>query len=93
MHDSKAEEARRKFHAGARLQCAPLAGAMDGAHNPRSLTGNPVQMPEPERGGFTPRAAPRNGDSYPAVALDAQQVSPGARMADEVEGDVGGCRR
>jgi hypothetical protein len=51
-------------------------------------------MPEAERGGLAPRAAPWNGDAYAAVAIDAQQISPGALVADEIELDVGiGFRR
>ena len=101
MRGGEVPQTRRKFHAGARLQPAPLIGAQPRPLDSRPLTCNPVQMPESERRRFTPRAAPRNGDAYAAVAVHAQQVSPGARVPDEIERDVrrcdgcggcGGCR-
>ena len=61
---------------------------MDRRPDSRPLTGNPVQMPDPERRRFAPRAATRNGDAHAAVAVHAQQVPPGTGMADEVEGGV-----
>jgi len=36
------------------------------------LTGDPTQMPEPERRRFAPRAAPWDGDAHAAVAIHAQ---------------------
>jgi len=42
-------------------------------------------MPQPERHGVSPRATPRDGDAYAAVAIHAQQVSPGALVSDEIE--------
>ena len=42
-------------------------------------------MPESERRGFSARSAPWDGDSYAAVAIHAQQISPGALVTDEVE--------
>ena len=53
-------------------------------------------MPEPERRGFSARAAPWNGDSYAPVAIHAQQISPGELVTDEVErygGRYEGCER
>lgn len=85
MRGGQVQQTRRKLHAGACLQCTPRVGAKHRSPDSRPLTCNPVQMPEPERGGLAARAAPRNGDAYAAIAIDPQQVSPGALVADEIE--------
>ena len=52
------------------------------------LTGDPAQMPEPERRSFAPRAAPWDGHAYAAVAIHSQQIPPGAWVTHEIELDV-----
>ena len=85
MHGGQVTQARRKFHVGSGLQPASLIGVQPRSLDSCPLTRDPVQMPEPERRGFSARAAPWNGDSYATVAIHAQQISPGELVTDEVE--------
>ena len=85
MHGGQVSQARRKFYVGSGLQPASLIGVQPRSLDSCLLTRDPVQMPEPERRGFSARAAPWNGDSYATVAIHAQQISPGALVTDEVE--------
>ena len=94
MHGSQVSQARRKFHVGSGLQPASLIGVQPRSLDSCPLTRDPVQMPEPERRGFSARAVPWDGDSHAAVAIHAQQISPGALVTDEVElsgGRYEGC--
>ena len=89
MHGGQVSQARWKFHVGSGLQSASLIGVQPRSLDSCPLPRDPVQMPEPERRGFSTRAAPWDGDSYAAVAIHAQQISPGALVTDEVELDGG----
>ena len=96
MHGGQVSQARRKFHVGSGLQPASLIGVQPRSLDSCPLTRDPVQMPEPERRGFSARAAPWNGDSYASVAIHAQQISPGELVTDEAElygGRYEGCER
>ena len=69
MHGGQVSQARRKFHVGSGLQPTSLIGVQPRSLDSCPLTRDPVQMPEPERRGFSARAAPWNGDSYATVAI------------------------
>lgn len=77
LHDSPG----RQLPAFVRAECGPRDSC--------PLTGDPVQMPESERGGFAPRAAARDRDAYTTVRIHAQQIPPGPLVSDEIKLDRG----
>ena len=80
------QQSRGQLLLGQADERATFFGGQDGRHRePGTLSLNPVKVPEGERVSFTLRASSRDGDANAAVGLDAQQIAPGAPVADEVK--------